>query len=143
MINLNKLIPLILLILFFTGCSENISYSGKILKKDIINYNSFKTKNDIIKNLGNPSYIDPIEKKYYYFSEKIIKKNFYDNKLDNRKLYVFNFNNDESVNSVEEYDLTNQKNMKIIDETTSSNLIKQGLLENIFGGVGKGPSVTP
>ena len=108
-----------------------------------MNYNSFYTKQDVIENLGNPSYIDPIEKKYYYFTEKIIRKNFYDNKLVSRKLIVFNFNIDESINSIDGYDLTDQKNTEIIKDTTVNNLLKQGLLENIFGGIGKGPTPTP
>ena len=143
MINLNKLIPLIILIFLFLGCTEKISHSGKILEEDNIDYNSFNTKQDIIENLGFPSYIDPIENKYYYFTEKTIKKNFFDSKLDNRKLIVFNFNIDESINSLEEYDLSDQQKMKIISETTENNLLKKGLIENIFGGIGKGPTTTP
>ena len=139
MIDLNKLVHLIVLMFFFLGCTENISYSGKILNEEPINYKNLSTKQDIIKNLGNPSYIDPIEKKYYYFTEKFINKNFFDNRLDNRKLIVFNFNIDESINSIDEYDLNDQKNTKIISETTPNNLIKQGWVENIFGGVGKVP----
>ena len=140
MIDLNKLIHLIVLIFFFLGCTENISYSGKILNEEPINYKNLSTKQDIIKNLGNPSYREPIEKKYYYFTEKFINKNFFDNRLDNRKLIVFNFNMDESINSIDEYDLNDQKNTKIISETTPNNLIKQGWVENIFGGVGKVPT---
>ena len=143
MTNLNKLIPLFILIFLFLSCTEKISHSGKILKGDLVNYNSFNTKQDIIENLGFPSYIDPIEKKYYYFTEKTVKKNFFDSKLDNRKLIVFNFNIDESINSIEEYDLSDQQKMKIISETTKNNLLNKGLIENIFGGVGKGPSTTP
>ena len=139
MIDLNKLIHLIVLMFFFLGCTENISYSGKILNEEPINYKNLSTKKDIIKNLGNPSYIDPIEKKYYYFTEKFINKNFFDNRLDNRKLIVFNFNMDESINSINQYDLNDQKNTKIINETTPNNLIKKGWVENIFGGVGKVP----
>ena len=143
MTNLNKLIPLFILLFLFFGCTEKISHSGKILKGDLVNYNSFNTKQDIIENLGFPSYIDPIEKKYYYFTEKTVKKNFFDSKLDNRKLIVFNFNIDESINSIEEYDLSDQQKMKIISETTQNNLLEKGLIENIFGGIGKGPSTTP
>ena len=51
-------------------------------------------------------------------------------------------NINESINSIEEYDLSDQKKMRIVSETTPNNLIKQGLVENIFGGVGKGPAAT-
>ena len=140
MTKLNKLIHLFILIFLFIGCTENISYSGKILLKDQINYKSFNNKQEVIENLGMPSYIDPIEKKYYYFTEKIINTNFFETKLDNRDLIVFNFNIDESINSVDEYSLTDQKNPKIIKEMTPNNLIKQGLVESIFGGVGRAPT---
>ena len=139
MIYITKFISLIILIFIFLGCSEKISYSGKILTEDSVNFNNLNTKQDIIERLGSPSYIDPIEKKYYYFTEKFINKNFYDNKIDSRKLIVFNFNIDESINSIEQYDLTDENNMKIINDTTPNNLIKQGLVESIFGGVGKAP----
>ena len=125
---------------FSLSCTDKITYSGKLSKNEIINYNSFNTKQDIINKLGNPSYIDPIEKKYYYFTEKFINKNFYDSKIDSRKLIVFNFNIDESINSIEEYDLNDQNKMKIINDTTPNNLIKKGWVENIFGGVGKVPT---
>ena len=41
------------------------------------------------------------------------------------------------------YDLSDQKQMKIINETTQNNLLTKGWIENIFGGVGKGPPTTP
>ena len=142
MTKLNKLIHLFILIFLIFGCTEKISYSGKILSKEPVKYKSLNTKQEVIENLGMPSYIDPIEKKYYYFTEKIINTNFFDVKLDSRKLIVFNFNIDESINSVDEYNLQDQKNTNITKDTIPNNLIKQGLVENIFGGVGRAPTQT-
>ena len=42
------------------------------------------TKDEIVTSLGPPNYIDPIEKKYIYYSEKKISKNFYNNKTIER-----------------------------------------------------------
>ena len=126
----------------FLSCTEKISYSGKIYKNEVINYSEFNTKQDLINNLGNPSYIDPIENKYYYFTEKFIEINFYENKLDDRRLIVFNFNADDSINSINKYDLSDQKKTKIIEDSIQNNLLEQGLLEKIFGGVAKGVPTT-
>ena len=142
MLNIYKLIIYCISLFILISCSEKISYSGKLLNEDAINYNSFNTKQDIMNELGIPSYIDPIEKKYYYFNEKFISKNFYNNKLDNRKLIVFNFNVDDSINSINEYDLSDHKKTKIIKDSIKNNLLEAGLLESIFGGVGKSVPMT-
>ena len=55
-----NIITLIIIIIFFTSCSEKISYSGKILNLNNDIY-SYSTQKEVINNLGEPSYIDPIE----------------------------------------------------------------------------------
>ena len=55
------------------------------------------TKDEIIAILGPPNYIDPIEKKYIYYSEKKISKNFYNNKTVERILIVFHFNSENTI----------------------------------------------
>ena len=67
-------IILIFFMIFITNCAEKTYNSGKILNPKI-DFNSFNNKDDLINNLGNPSFIDPIENKYYYFSENLLFKN--------------------------------------------------------------------
>ena len=137
-----KIIILIISTLFLTNCTEKISYSGKIFEfnKDIYNLN---TKIETINYLGYPNYIDPIEKKYIYYSEKKITKNFFDSEIVDRKLIVFHFNSNDTIKLIDEYNLNNQMQIKLIEDQTISNVIEQGLLEKIFGGVGKGPLSNP
>ena len=131
-----KIIILILFVLAFTSCTEKISHSGKIwnLKDNIYN---FQTKNEIIAYFGSPNYIDPIEKKFFYYSQKRISKNFFNNKTIYRKLLVVTFNLDETVKLINEYDINEQNKIKIVKDQTQSDVIQKGLLEKIFGGVGK------
>ena len=83
-----KIILLILFILSLSSCAEKISHSGKIWNtKD--NIYDFKTKKEIISYFGYPNYIDPIEKKYFYYSQKRISKNFFNNKTIYKKLLIF------------------------------------------------------
>ena len=91
----------------------------------------------MINELGNPSYIDPIESKYFYYSEKKIYKNFFDKKTISRILLVFEFNLEEKIKSIDVYNLEDEKDIAIVKEKTKNNLIERGLIEKIFGGVGK------
>ena len=125
-----------------TNCTEKTSYSGKVFKKNEDIY-KLTTKDEIITILGLPNYIDPIEKKYIYYSEKKISKNFYNNKTVERILIVFHFNSDNTIKLINEYNLDNQMDIKLVEDQTSNEIIKQGLLEKVFGGVGKGPVTNP
>jgi len=140
----NNTIILIALIstLLLNNCAEKTSYSGKVFNKNEDIY-KLATKDEIITNLGPPNYIDPIEKKYIYYSEKKISKNFYNNKTIERILIVFHFNSDNTIQLIDEYNLDNQKDIKLVEDQTSSEIVKQGLLERVFGGVGKGPVTSP
>lgn len=135
--NLLNFFLVIILISILTNCNEKISYSGKILDENEINYTSFKNKNDLIAQLGSPNFIDPIEKKFYYFSEQKITKNFYENRIKKRTMLVFNFNQNENIISFSEFSLDDEKDINFIEESTKNSIVKQGLIKKIFGGIGK------
>ena len=116
------------------ACSEKVIYSGKIINNEI-SYLSFKNKNQLINALGKPSYTDFIEKKYYYYSEKKIFKNFFNQKISSRLILVFKFDINENIISSNKYDLNNINDIKFIKEKTENNIINRGLLEKWFGGV--------
>ena len=84
-----KLLLTIIYVLFAYSCTERIIYSGKIINQANIDYSIIKNKNQMINELGQPSYIDPIEDKYFYYSEKKIYKNFFEKKIISRVLVVF------------------------------------------------------
>ena len=132
-----KLLLTIIFVLFAFSCTEKTIYSGKIINQDNIDYSIIKNKNQLINKLGKPSYIDPIEDKYFYYSEKKIYKNFFDKKMVSRILLVFEFNLEEKIKSINIYNLEDQKDIAIVKEKTKNNLIERGLIEKIFGGVGK------
>ena len=85
-----KLIVFVFIFFINFGCAEKISYSGKIIDKNI-NINSFSNKKELIEKLGSPSFIDPLENKYYYFTEKTLTKNFFDKKILEKIIYIFKF----------------------------------------------------
>ena len=132
-----KLLLTIIFVLFAFSCTEKTIYSGKIINQANIDYSIIKNKNQLINELGKPSYIDPIEDKYFYYSEKKIYKNFFDKKMVSRILLVFEFNLEEKIKSIDVYNLKDEKDISIVKEKTKNNLINRGLIEKIFGGVGK------
>ena len=132
-----------LILFIIIGCTEKISYTGIIFDEKNSNFQELTNKEEIIKNLGRPSFIDPIEKKYLYYSEKIKSKNYFNTKIDQRILLVFKFNETGNVISFDKFNLENENDLKFVKKTTSHELVKQGFIEKIFGGVGAGAPTTP
>ena len=138
-----RLLLVSMILILFVSCNEKILYSGKILHEENFDYAKLKNKEEVIDKLGNPNFIDPIEKKYYYYSEKKYVKNFFKQKISNRIMVVFIFNENETIKSVSQYDLNDEQDVKNIKESTPNELIKRGLIQRIFGGVGNTvPSTT-
>ena len=135
--NLIKLLLIVFLLSFINGCSEKTIYTGKIINQETLDYSNIKNINELINNLGKPSFIDPIENKYFYYSEKKIFKNFFNKKTTNRTLLVFEINKNGIIKNVNLYDLDDEKDFAIVNKKTKNDLLERGFIEKVFGGVGK------
>ena len=133
-----KIIITIILSQYIFGCVEKTTYSGKIITNEDLNLNILN-KNELINKFGQPSYIDNISNKYFYFTEKKKEKNFYNSKIEYSFLFVFEISDDDRIVSSESINLLKDKNHKYRKIQTSNNIIKRGLLEQIFGGIGTNP----
>jgi outer membrane protein assembly factor BamE (lipoprotein component of BamABCDE complex) len=118
------------------SCVETKSYSGKLIDENF-KYDSLLNKTQVTLKLGQPNFIDPVENKYYYYFEKKINKNIFDSKIEKRTMIVFNFEENENVQSFNQYNLNQEQQINIIKDKTKNNLIDRGLIEKIFGGIGK------
>ena len=138
-----RLLLILMIFILFVSCNEKILYSGKIFNEENFDFSKLKNKEEVVDKLGNPNFIDPIEKKYYYFSEKKYVKNFFKQKISNRIVVVFIFNENETIKSLSQYNLNDEQDVKNIKESTPNELIKRGLIQKIFGGIGNTvPSTT-
>ena len=133
-----KVIIMVMLSQYIFGCVEKTTYSGKIITNDDLNLNIFN-KNELINKFGQPSYIDNLSNKYFYFTEKRKEANFYNKKIEYSYLFVFEINDNDKIVNSESINLLNNKNHKYRKIQTSNNIIKRGLLETIFGGIGTDP----
>jgi outer membrane protein assembly factor BamE (lipoprotein component of BamABCDE complex) len=133
-----KIIIIAILCQYIFGCVEKTTYSGKIISNNDLDLNIFN-KNELINKFGQPSYIDNLSNKYFYFTEKKREKNFYNKKIEYSYLFVFEMNDNDKVVNSESINLLEDKNHKYRKIQTSNNIIKRGLLETIFGGIGANP----
>ena len=118
------------------NCSNKITYSGKILNQEQLRDINFVNKEGLISRLGYPSFIDPIENKYFYFSEKSEKKSIFKNDIKYSYVFVFKIDEKDLVVDTKAFNTKEIENIKFSKDKTSNDLIKRGLLEKIFGGVG-------
>ena len=118
------------------NCSNETIYSGKIIINEELQNVNFVNKANLISKLGNPSYIDPIEKKFFYFSEKSEKKSIFKKKIKYSYVFVFKLNNEDQIIETKVFDTNDIKSIQFSNDKTSNEIIKRGLLEKIFGGVG-------
>ena len=133
-----KIISIVILSQYIFGCVEKTTYSGKIITNDDLDLDILN-KNELINKFGQPSYIDSLSNKYFYFTEKRRDSNFYNNKIEYSYLFVFEIDNNDKIVNSESINLLNEKNHKYRKIQTSNNIIKRGLLETIFGGIGTNP----
>ena len=134
---ITKILIIIFVSFLLYNCAEKTIYSGKIINNNNFTYSHITNKNQLIDELGNSNYIDPIENKFYYFTEKRNYKNVFTNKIENRIIVVFSFDNNDEISFVERFELDDEKEIDFAKDETPNNIIKRGLIEKLFGGVSK------
>ncbi len=126
----------IFIFFILANCSNKTIYSGKILNQEELNDINFNNKEKLISKLGYPSYIDPIENKFFYFSEKSEKKSIFKREVEYSYVFVFEIDDNNKIINSKVYNTKELNNIKFSDDKTSNEIIKRGLIEKIFGGVG-------
>ena len=133
---MTKLIAYICVFFILANCSNKITYSGKIINQDELNDINFENKNKLISKLGYPSYIDPIENKFFYYSEVSEKKSILKKEIKYSYVFVFRINENDQIVETNVYNTKDIESIKFSEDKTSNEIVKRGLLEKIFGGVG-------
>ena len=131
-----KFFLLCITIYIFTGCSEQTIYSGKIINQENLENLKASNKNELIESFGNPSFVDPIQNKLFYYTEKVKENSFFNKKTEYSYLFVFTVDENDHIISQKAYNLQNKNEISLAKDETSNNIVERGLIEKIFGGVG-------
>ena len=134
--SLIKFCFLIFIMNIIFGCVEKTRYSGKIINQDDLTNVKIYNKDELLQKFGQPSYVDTIQNKYFYYTEMKKSKNFYNHKIEYSYLFVFTLNQNNKIIASESINLLDNKISKYQKKETKNNIIERGLLEKIFGGVG-------
>ena len=127
---------LIVIFFFIYSCTDKTIYSGKILNQENFTKINFSNQKNLVNNFGYPSYIDPINNKYFYYAGMEEKKSAFKKKINYSVVFVFEFDENNNIKNSKVYDLNKKNEANVINEITENEIIKRGLLEKIFGGVG-------
>ncbi len=133
---MNIFYVLIFSIFFISSCTQQTTYYGKIIDPNKLDNINFKNKDNLVDKFGMPSYVDPISNKFFYYSEKQQKKSIFNKKTFYSYIFVFEFDKDDNIIYSKAFDLSNNQSVNLVKDETSSEIIKRGLLEKVFGGVG-------
>lgn len=127
---------LFILVFFITSCTNQTIYSGKILNQEKLENLNFENKKKLLDIMGTPSYVEPIDNKYFYYSKKEEKKSIFNKKIEYHYIFIFEFDKNDRIINSKVYDLENINDFELVKDETENEVIKRGLLEKIFGGVG-------
>ena len=130
--------PIFYIIIFLTlaSCSSKTTYSGKIIGFEDFENINFQNKEKLISEIGYPSYIDPIENKYFYFTEKSSKNSIFKKKIKYSYIFVFKMNDKEEIIEAKAFNMKDISDIKFVKDQTPNEIVRRGLIEKIFGGVG-------
>tara|TARA_B100000579_G_scaffold379612_1_gene347048 strand:+ start:288 stop:719 length:432 start_codon:yes stop_codon:yes gene_type:complete len=134
--SLFKLILSIFLIFNILGCVEKTTYSGKIITSEDLSNLKISNKDELMQKFGQPSYIDNIQNKFFYYTEMVKSKNFFNQKVEYSYLFVFEIDEFNKIIGTESINLLEKDNNIYQKQETNNNIIKKGFLEKVFGGVG-------
>ena len=133
---MDKFFLYICIIFILANCSNKTTYSGKFLNNEELKEINFTNKEKLISKLGTPSYIDPIENKFFYFSEKSEKKSIFNKEVKYSFVFVFKIDENDKIINSQVFNIKDIKDIKLSKDKTTNEIVKRGLLEKIFGGVG-------
>ena len=133
---MSKIIIYICVFFILANCSNKSIYSGKIIKEEDFKDINYENKEKLISKLGYPSYIDPIENKFFYYSEVSEKKTILKKEIKYSYVFVFKIDEYDQIIESKVFNTKDIEHIKFSNDKTSNEIVKRGLLEKIFGGVG-------
>ena len=137
-INIKNTFLFFLIIFFIISCnSTNIKKYGIIdINKFSINFDGM-SKDQVVNTIGYPGTNDTINNSVIYYSQTTKEKNLFNNNIVSRDIFIVNFDKDDIFLDINHYILEDNQKLKIVKSETGYQIMDTGIIERIFGGVGK------
>ena len=74
--------------------------------------------------------------KFFYFSEKSEKKSIFNKDVKYSFVFVFKIDENDQIINSQVFNIKDIKDVKLSKDKTTNEIVRRGLLEKIFGGVG-------
>ena len=86
--------------------------------------------------MGSEMCIRDRDNKFFYFSEKSEKKSIFNKEVKYSYVFVFKIDENDQIINSQVFNIKDIKNVKLSKDKTTNEVVRRGLLEKIFGGVG-------
>lgn len=137
-----KKTTLLVILTILASCivrQDKKGYNFDISDADLLQI-GITTKDGALRNMGSPTIIFDFDdhESWIYYSQNVKNMLFFKPKVFERKILVVKFDEQNTINSMENYDLSNQNNIKFTKNVTP--LIDKegkGFFKEIFGNIGK------
>ena len=132
-------IPVTFLI-FVAACSPRIDTRGNLPNADMLaNIEVGQVnKRDVVEMIGSPSTIEPFKgETWYYISEKLETRAFFEPKTTSRKVVIIRFNKEGIVKEIRTIGLKEAQNIKMVDRVTPTAGREMTILRQLFGNIGR------
>lgn len=129
------------------GCVAVRSSHGYVLERgeDDVEANiGLDTKDSVLARYGEPSMIGTFDKNAWYYMASFDKaRAFFRPKTQRREIVAFHFDENDVVERVDKYDLSDRIDVRMASRTTPTRGKELSFWEQLLGNVGQLPAVTP
>ena len=128
------------LLITLVGCAPRIDTRGNLPNADMLaNIEVGQVnKREVIELIGSPSSIEPFEgESWYYISERIETRAFFQPETTQRKVIIIRFNDKGIVKEINTIGLKEAQNIKMVDRITPTAGREMTMLRQLFGNIGR------
>lgn len=141
---MKRLVFLSLAVLSLQACVSVRSNHGYILERDqeeLTGTPGFDTKESILAKYGEPSLIGAFDRDaWYYVNFSNQTRAFFKPKTNRRDVIAFHFDSEGSVESVEQFDLSDGEEIRLVSRETPTRGRELNFWEQLLGNVGQLPT---
>lgn len=129
-----------IILILASSCLSRIEKEGYIFDQEVTKKltKGVSTKADVLHLMGSPTTISDFDDEVWiYYSQETKSLLFFKPKIIKREVMVINFLNNNKISKVENYDLSDEKDINFSDKFTTVKGHEKGMIREFFGNIGQ------